>query len=146
MRKLLLILCLLIGCGQSHGTKDSALCNIAPVEVAPDIGATLVFLTDQFYTDFHVPEMMRVTIVTTNLVDQGIAVGYATTCSGFPYVLLDSSFVTSNSVDQIRVLVYHELGHALLGKQHDDSKIGIMNTYLPGWPGEETWESWLGEI
>lgn len=45
-------------------------------------------------------------------------------------VLIDTYSFQTNTDIQNEVLVFHELGHTLLNKSHDDSGIGIMNTYL----------------
>lgn len=45
-------------------------------------------------------------------------------------VLIDTYSFETNTDVQNEVLIFHELGHTLLNKSHDDSEIGIMNTYL----------------
>lgn len=47
-------------------------------------------------------------------------------------ILINRAYFIKVSPWTQRELMFHELGHCVLGKHHDDSKLNIMNTYLMG--------------
>lgn len=56
--------------------------------------------------------------------------GVCTTGMTTPRIALNSLYWSNLSESEREELVFHELGHCVLGYGHDDSTLNIMNTYF----------------
>ncbi len=118
---LLLTLISLTACGKSLDYN---------VQIEPTLAPEVEAFQQSALANGRIIEMNNITIVfDTTGVTSELKPGR---CTLKPHteVLINKAFYIKVSPWIQRELIFHELGHCLLGKEHNDSGLQIMNTFL----------------
>lgn len=121
---LIISLLFIVGCGERNSDPDP------PVSKAYDIPAEFQFLTDEFYGFYttevggELPRNLVIKKVATLSAGTAQTIGicyFSQGGRGYPIIEVKSSYWDTANLDAQRALLYHELGHCMLLRGHENT-------------------------
>jgi len=160
MRRYLLLLAVLTGCGVDQGCQSSGRINrrlpppvrsdCLPEHISPRVHDRVKYAIELFSQDAtrHEVPCYRTPIIgflpkMPPDLESGV-IGYCT--PGNEVRFLTPYWDYASATTRL-TLVYHELGHCALGLDHTDSEADIMNTYILSEPtAEKKWDELVNKM